>query len=208
MPKKKAAKVTPKKAKPPVVKQPKKARKYSAYDKLRMRLKRAEISPAGPNATFLFRLFMDQAGVMYADDVVKAGLCEEKKFTVWRKKLVDAGFIVYDPDYAKKTNMAKHLAGPHLVDLVNDEMRRTQLLMTEQRYETDMVAFNMRMVELGKFVKTLIEKIDPPYTEEKEEQYMADPGALADAWREKIETELLNSPMSSSHPDYGKELKN
>jgi len=140
-------------------------KKFKTYRKLTEALRRANIQNQGTTATVLLECFVCNDGHLRAGLVVERGLCEERKFTVWRKQLIDGDWLVYaDGDYAR------HKPGAKLLKYINEEkLSRSEMATIDDFAKVDLKveALTERVLTLETSVKTLIEKYDPPVTDEK-----------------------------------------
>lgn len=187
-------------------------RKYSVYQAMGKALKGHEFLQPFALGTFLLDKFLDgdrtitEKEAIDNDFIVKKRK-DDKAFSIWRSLLVENNWLIYDHEQAvarKTIGLCK--PGKRLTAYLNKEKIQNKELVT-----TDMLEKRTAKVDvLQELVKVLIDKIDPPYTEEKEEAYLADSEAFYDAIEMKIleNGSRRNTKQSSEIPDYSKALKN
>ncbi len=157
----------------------KRVRKFGIYNALEVALRRAGFDKTGVLTTLLLETFLENDGRLTALSVEKVGLCEKSKFKEWREPLMKAGWLQYDYEYAKATRKGSvHQPGKKLVPYLNKEKLQKHSLVTETQLNRSLAPIESRMVALNKFIRGLIEAGDPPYTEEKENEYLPNPKAL------------------------------
>lgn len=142
-------------------------KKFKEYLGLYSALRRAKINHPGTTATLLLECFVCNDGQLRAGLVVERGLCEEGKFSLWRKNLIEKGWIVYvDGDYST------HKPGAKLVKYINKEKIAKEELATKNELRKVEERIDARVLILENSVRTLIEKYDPPVTVKKLSAYI------------------------------------
>ena len=162
-------------------------RKFAIYNTLQAALRRAGFEKTGALTTLLLETFIENAGLLTANAVKKADLCGVDGFKAWREPLIKAGWLQYDHELAKALlKGSQHQPGKLLIPYLNKEKMKSHSLVTEKQLNDSLSSIHTRVDALGGFVRLLIEKVDPPWDEEKEERYMHSPGALVDKMRDNI----------------------
>lgn len=137
--------------------------KMVAYNALQLALGRDGIQHSGKVATLLLQTFIGGGGKITAAEVEKVGLCGPSQFKVWRKDLVDKGWLGYD--FARKDNFSLHTMGKKLIEYVNRENLGNRILITSEDLERRLKLERTR--ERAISFKIAINKYDPPFTDEK-----------------------------------------
>lgn len=156
-------------------------RTFRVYKILTQTLARNQLKNPGITATLLLECFVCNDGQLRAGLVVERGLCEEGKFSEWRKELISKGWLIYvDGEYAR------HKPGAKLVKYLNKEkLSRGVVVNTEELFsvkkefekkhmqtEHELEKAKKDILELKESVRKLIEKHDPPVTEAKLSEYI------------------------------------
>lgn len=184
-------------------------RKYSVYNAMEKALRKDDFEFPGVLATFLMDIFLDGDGFITLNEAQGRSFCGKNRgdFSAWRDRLVEHQWISYDHQQALESKtIGKCLPGKRLNRYLNKEKLQNETLVTTRMLDKKMAKVDV----LQDLVKVLIEKIDPPYTEEKEDAYLADSEAFYDAIEMKIleSGSRRNSRKKPEHPDYTKALKN
>lgn len=161
----------------------KSTRKYVTYNALEVTLRRAGFEKPGALTTLLLETFLENKGILTANAVKKAELCEDEGFKAWREPLIKAGWLEYDHELAKVSKKGSlHQAGKQLIPYVNKEIMKSQHIATKSDVESiraDYSHLEGRLQALESAFDSLIERVDPPSSPEKRRYYTANPGKLS-----------------------------
>ena len=152
-------------------------RKYAikTYEALTKALKRNNFKSPGPIATFLLDTFLENRGRIVAGKVYELGLCSEKEFRDWRKKLCEEGWLGYIIENSNIT----YKPGKKLVKYINREKQsRLEIASVDDvraateplATKSDLEKANNRIDALEEGLHTIVNIIDPPSTDEKVEK--------------------------------------
>ena len=145
--------------------------KFKVYDSLRKSLSRAKVKNSGKVATLLLEVFLEQNGFLKADMAVERGLCKKGEFSLWRDDLQKKGFLFFQYEGPGTS----HRPGSKLNEYLNKEKLGSREIVVREDLEvfakkTDVISrkeFEKKILELEIAIKNLINRIDPPCTEEK-----------------------------------------
>jgi hypothetical protein len=171
-----------------------KNRAFSVYQALRKALERSSVTQAGSTSTLLLEAFLEDNGRLSASKTVSRGLCNEGEFWLWRKMLVEKGWIQWSEaqhdkgqyfpgkklmPYVNKEILAqKEIATRESVEQVRAEKAdRSELEVTRQKLEatsskleatsSKLEETNRALAEIAEAVRELQEASIPPDTLEK-----------------------------------------
>lgn len=149
------------------------------YQKLFLRLKRAGFQKTGvyrqfPHAgyivSFLFELFLSKKGVVFKSDLIAYKIVKEGETYTndFLRALSHANFIVWSMEDNKKSDFKHYqvFPGSKLKDILK-EIDKNQKADFE-----DLLRLDIRVSKLENALKYLINKFDPPYTENKYVMYI------------------------------------
>jgi len=140
-------------------------------------------------AGFLLDAFTLSNGKIKLDGLKKAGLIKGHSgdFTKWRQPLIDEGFLLAPVgNYKDKTfKHSLHEAGPRLIKYVAKAVAITQN-ENEPTFGSRLDSVEESVGELKEAMRHVIEYIDPPHTEEKQAEYVKNPGKLKDGLDKKV----------------------
>ena len=103
--------------------------------------------------------------------VVERGICKKGEFSLWRDELQKKGFLFFQYEGPGTS----HRPGPKLNEYLNKEKLANREIVVREDLEVfakkaDVVSrkeFEKKILELEIAIKNLINRIDPPCTEEK-----------------------------------------
>ena len=129
------------------------------------------IQSPGKVAGILVTTFLDMNGELKASMVENKNLCEKGGFKIWRELLIAKGWLKYVPG-----SYSKHEMGPKLLHYINEYKSQQFELATIN--DVDTVRDNVKRTEqrldrLENLAKKLIDLIDPPWDEEKENKLLS-----------------------------------
>lgn len=164
---------------------PKRTRKFAIYNTLQAALRRAGFEKTGALATVFLETFIERDGLLTANDVMAAGLCAKDGFKAWREPLIKAGWLAYDHEFAKLMKKGSlHQPGKKLLSYINKERPRHDAVATEKQLrsvQSDVSAVKDEVALMTSFLRRLIDRVDPPWSEEKMQSYLQDPDSLFDS---------------------------
>lgn len=143
----------------------KQAYNFREYKALSHKLRRLNIKHSGRVASLLLGCFVRGNGQLFAKEVVIAGICEEGQFNLWRDELVRRGVLIWSGQ--DLCQWSRHTPGKEIVEYINREKFRTDELATK----IDLTEF-VTKAEMKRVVAHIIEKLDPPATEDKVQAYI------------------------------------
>lgn len=185
-----------------------KPRKYSVYNAMEIALRDHGFVLAGRLGSFLIEKFLVNDGIdLNLKEAKDKGFLGEVSFSEWRTALVDKEWLMYDHEKAVATKkIGVCYPGKRLNRYLNKEKILNKNLVTTEMLDKESQRIDGRIDVLQGLLRNLIELVDPPYTDEKAEEYEGNTKLLVDA----IETKILENGErpKPKHPDYSKILKN
>lgn len=135
------------------------SRKFEHYKTMVTHLQRKGLAHPGKLTSVLLKGFAYNKGYFYAGDFEFEGLCQPGQFKIYRDTLCSLGIIIYD--YDRVGNFAFHEPGKEIVKYVGAEILSKELPATRKEVQ-----------KLEQALKRIINKLDPPYSDDKLEQYL------------------------------------
>lgn len=161
----------------------KSARKYGVYNALEIAFRKAGFEKSGSLTTLLLETFLENNGILTANAVKNAELCENEGFKAWREPLIKDGWLEYNHELAKVLKKGSlHQAGKQLISYLNKEIHKTKQIATKQDVDAIMENYanlESRIQTLETAFDSLIERVDPPTSPEKRRYYTANPNKLS-----------------------------
>jgi hypothetical protein len=108
------------------------ARRYSQGEALRLALTRQKFTSAGATSTLLFEAFIEDSGRLTASKVVSRGLCNSGEFSLWRKQLIDKGWLIWSETQNDK---GLYFPGKKLTPYINKEKIAQKEIATRESVE-------------------------------------------------------------------------
>ena len=169
-------------------------RRFSCWNSVQLALKRADVPNHGSVATLLLETFLEDNGRLPASKAGARGLCKDGEFWLWRKTLIEKGWLQWSEaqqdkgqyfpgkklmPYVNKEILAqKEIATRESVEQVRAEKAdRSELEMTKQKLEatsskleatsSKLEETNRALAEIAEAVRELQEASIPPDTLEK-----------------------------------------
>ena len=174
---------------------------------------RQKSKPLNPN--LLVNLYLDCFLLfnkkICAPTVIDAGLCDENKFTEWRKEQKRAGNLDWDSKSFGEKTTYDYKIGPKLLKYIG-KVSDEHGLGASKAYvdmKIDEVRSELQMVKNG--LDELIELFDPPVTDAKRTVYYPHPARLFSIKTHqsrilKVVDDDDDDDLGSAHPDYSKSL--
>ena len=103
-------------------------RKFSQYIAVSSALRRAGVSNYGMCSTTLLEAFLEDSGRITASKVVSRKLCNEGEFSVWRKQLIDKGWLIWSE---VQTDKGQYFPGKKLMPYINKEKISSKEIVTK-----------------------------------------------------------------------------
>lgn len=154
--------------------------------------------------------FLNYTKKMSGPTVIAAGLCEEGKFTEWRKEQKRAGNLDWDTKIVSdKPIPPEYRIGPKLskyIKMVSDEHG---LGATKGYVDMKIAALEQKVEMLASGVDEMIELFDPPVTDAKRKFYYPHPAKLFSL--RGVMPQIANKDddeVEGDFPDYSKILNN
>lgn len=171
-----------------------KERRFLCYNALEVSIRRSGVLSPGAVATLLLEAFLEDNGRISASKVVARGLCKEGEFWLWRKTLIEKGWLQWSEAQQDK---GQYFVGKKLMPYVNKEIiaqkeiatresveqvraekaDRSELEMTKQKLEatsskldatsSKLEETNRALAEIAEAVRELQEASIPPDTPQK-----------------------------------------
>jgi hypothetical protein len=149
-----------------------KKRSFSVYQALRKAFERSEVVQSGSAATLFLEAFLEDSGRLTASKVVSRGLCNEGEFSVWRKHLIEKGWLVWSETQSDK---GQYFPGKKLIPYINKEKIISKEIVTrdevlskaEAATKDELQDLKARMNRIEEVVQDLQKAVAPPDTEEK-----------------------------------------
>jgi len=147
-------------------------RAFCVYQALRKALERSDVRQAGATSTLFLEAFLEDSGRLTASKVVSRGLCNEGEFSVWRKQLVDKGWLVWSEI---QNDNGQYFPGKKLMPYINKEKIVSREIVTkdevlsksEAATKDEVQDLKARMNRIEEVVQQLQKAVLPPDTEEK-----------------------------------------
>jgi hypothetical protein len=128
------------------------------YQLLENRLRKDEIKFAGKVANLLIETFISHNGQLRAAAAYNAGVCKAGEFKRWRNVLITKKWLTYT-----EGQYSTHTPGSRLIRYLNNETLATKEIATKD----DIRELHRELDIMKRAVSMIIEKYDPPATEEK-----------------------------------------
>ena len=139
--------------------------RFKTYDPLRKALHRSGIQKAASTATVLLQTFVEADGKLRATDVYAKGLCKNGEFKVWRKALIDKGWLQFEVSSEK--SFSRYSPGHRLLQYVNREKAASKELATKDEMRALEYGIEKRLKSLEVALAGMIAEYDPPVTKKK-----------------------------------------
>lgn len=123
-------------------------RAYSVYQSTRKALERQSVHRAGMTASLLLEVFLEENGRLSSSKVVGRGLCEEGKFSKWRRDLIEKEWLIWSETQSDK---GLYYPGKKLMHYLNKERFLTKVIATQDSVD------NLRM-DLKRDIDTKADK--------------------------------------------------
>jgi hypothetical protein len=126
----------------------------------------------GALSSLILEAFLEDSGRITASKVVSRKLCNEGEFSVWRKQLIDKGWLVWSE---VQTDKGQYFPGKKLMPYVNKEKISSKEIVTkdevlsrsEAATKVELQDLRARMNRIEEVVQDLQKAVAPPDTEEK-----------------------------------------
>lgn len=147
-------------------------RKFSQYIAVSSALRRANVLNYGICATTLLEAFLEDSGRITASKVVSRGLCNEGEFSLWRKQLIEKGWLIWSET---QTDKGQYFPGKKLMSYINKEKIFSKEIVTkdevlsraEAATKDELQELKARMNRIEDVVHELKDAVTPPDSEEK-----------------------------------------
>jgi hypothetical protein len=140
-------------------------RRFKSYKTLRARLQKLGVFKPGQHASFFYQHFVLGDSKIYKNSVLQANILENGvSFSEWRDRLVQLKILDFNYQNAK---MSIYQPGFKIVDLINQEKSNRTSMASEHFVRTE-------VKEIKDLLKYLIGRFDPPYSEEKLNEFKKD----------------------------------
>jgi hypothetical protein len=91
-------------------------------------LKRAGVASHGKVATLLLETFIEDSGRLTASKVVSRGVCNDGEFSLWRKQMIEKGWLIWSETQADK---GQYFPGKKLMSYINKEKMISKEIVTK-----------------------------------------------------------------------------
>lgn len=145
-------------------------RKYGCYGTLQKALSRDGVEHSGKVATLLLDSFIEGDGKIYRADLEKRGIIKKSDlFNNWRNSIIQKHWLSFEQD----GNFSRYRAGLKLIKFVNHEKLKLKDIATTGYVDSKIMELEKRLDEHDRAIRSMIEKFDPPYDDDKKEKYLS-----------------------------------
>lgn len=109
-----------------------KERRFLCYNALEVSIRRSGVLSPGAVATLILEAFLEDNGRISASKVVARGLCNEGEFWLWRKTLIEKGWLQWSEAQHDK---GQYFPGKKLMPYVNKEILAQKEIATRESVE-------------------------------------------------------------------------
>ena len=103
-------------------------RKFTQYIAVSSALRRANVLNYGVCATTLLEAFLEDSGRITASKVVARKICNEGEFSMWRKQLIEKGWLIWNETQSDK---GQYFPGKKLMSYINKEKIASKEIVTK-----------------------------------------------------------------------------
>jgi hypothetical protein len=153
------------------------SRKFMTWNAAQLALRKHKVSSHGATATLLLEAFLEDNGRITASKVVARGVCKEGEFSLWRRQLIDKGWLVWTDSQNDK---GQYFPGKKLLPYLNKEksgqeemasmrdLRRFEQNMDEKKADrSELDELRRRMAKFEELASRLEAATRDPITDEK-----------------------------------------